>query len=124
MPKTAETSWDYRLSLNSVSKIPSFHGTISNTSPGHDVYITFENTDQYGAAKEAITSWEKVWKKKAQAEGSLLPFQYANNGNTDSTPLTGYGKKNLDFIKKTAKKYDPLGIMQKLQNDGFLIRKV
>lgn len=52
-----------------------------------------------------------------------MPIIYANNANVDSKVLSGYGKKNFDFIKKTAEKYDPKRVMQKLQNNGFLIRK-
>ena len=85
--------------------------------------MTFPDVNQYNTAQEAVSSWSRAWTKKAKAEGSLLPFIYSNNGNVDSKVLAGYGKKNLDFIKKTAKKYDPLGIMQRLQNDGFLVRK-
>ena len=79
--------------------------------------------NQYGAARKAVESWVKPWTAKAKKEGSLLPFVYANNGNVDSKPLRNYGKQNFDFIKQTAKKYDPNGVMQKLQNDGFKISK-
>lgn len=78
---------------------------------------------QYGIAQKAVDSWSAAWTKKAKKEGSFLPITYSNNGNIHSKPLSAYGKKNFDFIKTTAKKYDPKGVMQTLQNDGFLIRK-
>jgi len=78
---------------------------------------------QYAAAQKAVDSWSITVTKKAKSEGIFLPFIYSNNGNIRSKVLSGYGKNNFDFIKKTAKKYDPTGVMQMLQNDGFLIRK-
>ncbi|KAF9731660.1 hypothetical protein PMIN07_001846 [Paraphaeosphaeria minitans] len=89
----------------------------------HDTYVTFPDVKQYGLAQKAVDSWEAAWTRKAKKEGSFLPIIYSNNGNVRSKPLGGYGRKNFDFIKKTAKKYDPKGVMQTLQNDGFLIRK-
>ncbi|KAJ4348483.1 uncharacterized protein N0V89_009858 [Didymosphaeria variabile] len=89
----------------------------------HDVYVTFPDVNQYALAQKAVDQWTTAVTKKAKNEGVLLPYIYANNANAHSKVLSSYGKKNFDFIKKTAKKYDPNGIMQTLQNDGFLIRK-
>ncbi|KAH7014660.1 hypothetical protein B0J12DRAFT_611307 [Macrophomina phaseolina] len=89
----------------------------------HDVYITLPEVDQYATAQQAISSWSRTITQKATDDGVLLPFIYSNNGNADSKVLTGYGEENFNFIKETAKKYDPQGVMQTLQNDGFLIRK-
>ncbi|KAL1602685.1 hypothetical protein SLS60_006105 [Paraconiothyrium brasiliense] len=89
----------------------------------HDVYVTFPDVSQYALAQKAVDQWTAAVTKKAKSEGVFLPYIYANNANARSKVLSSYGKKNFDFIKKTAQKYDPKGIMQTLQNDGFLIRK-
>lgn len=92
-------------------------------NPGHDVYVTFPDPSLYTGAQKAVDSWNSIVMKRAKDAGVFLPFIYSNNGNLDSKVLSGYGKKNFDFIKQTARKYDPKGVMQTLQNDGFLIRK-
>ena len=97
--------------------------TDTDITVGHDVYITFPEPSQYMAAQQAVDSWSTAITKKANDAGVFLPFIYSNNGNIHSKVLSGYGQDNFNFIKKTAKKYDPRGIMQTLQNDGFLIRK-
>lgn len=95
----------------------------ANSRLGHDVYITLPDVDQYAAAQQAISFWSSTITQKATDEGVFLPFIYSNNGNANSKVLAGYGEENFNFIKETAKKYDPQGVMQTLQNDGFLIRK-
>jgi hypothetical protein len=97
--------------------------TDTDSRAGHDVYMTFPNVDQYPAAQKAISFWSSTVTKIAKDGGAFLLFIYSNNGNADSKILSGYGEDNFNFIRKTARKYDPHGVMQTLQNDGFLIRK-
>jgi FAD/FMN-containing dehydrogenase len=38
--------------------------------------------------------------------------------------MRSYGEDNVEKLKDVAAKYDPDGVFQQLQNDGFLLRKV
>lgn len=53
----------------------------------------------------------------------MLPYIYPNNAGLNQKPLQGYGDRSFNYIKSIAKKYDPTGVMQTLQNDGFLVSK-
>jgi hypothetical protein len=47
-----------------------------------------------------------------------------NDCYADQNPLAQYPAKNIAFMKKTAGKYDPAGVFQNLQQDGFLLSRV
>lgn len=38
--------------------------------------------------------------------------------------LGSFGAANVEAIRRTAAKYDPRGVFQNLQNDGYLVRKL
>jgi hypothetical protein len=90
---------------------------------GHDVYVTFPEPAQAQGAQKAVDSWTSTTMAAAKKANVWLPYIYLNNGNLGSKVLSGYGRQNFEFIKQTARKYDPTSVMQRLQNDGFLIRK-
>ncbi|KAF2867471.1 hypothetical protein BDV95DRAFT_610863 [Massariosphaeria phaeospora] len=59
-----------------------------------------------------------------KANGSYLPFLYMNDATRDQSPLASYPAANIAKLKTIAQKYDPKGVFQKLQNDGFLLSKL
>lgn len=56
--------------------------------------------------------------------GILLDFVFMNDANFDQNPIASYGEASVKRLKKIAKMYDPDEVFQKLQADGFLLRKV
>lgn len=59
------------------------------------------------------------------AESSLmLDYQFMNHAGPLQTVLDSYGPTNLDRLRSVAQTYDPTGLLQNLQNDGFLLRKL
>ncbi|KAI1333155.1 FAD-binding domain-containing protein [Xylariaceae sp. FL0255] len=58
----------------------------------------------------------------AQAKGLYLPFLFANTAGADQQVLQSYGSDSVSYMKTVAAKYDPSGVFQQLQNDGFLLR--
>ena len=56
---------------------------------------------------------------KAAEMGMLKRFVYANYADWSQHPLESYGTKNLAFLERTAKKYDPKGVFQKKVPGGF-----
>lgn len=59
------------------------------------------------------------WKKRSTVE--LL---YMNDCSRDQDPLTSYGAENVAKLCEISHKYDPDQVFQKLQHDGFLLRKL
>ncbi|KAI1451613.1 FAD-binding domain-containing protein [Annulohypoxylon moriforme] len=59
-----------------------------------------------------------------EAKNASLPYLFANTAGMKQNVLSSYGTDNVNTIKSIAAKYDPGQVFQKLQNDGFLIRKL
>ena len=57
----------------------------------------------------------------AKAEGLALDFIFPSTASATQKPLLSYGAANFRTIEEAARKYDPRGYMQRLQNDGYLI---
>lgn len=55
--------------------------------------------------------------------GLSIPFVYMNDAAYDQDPLSSYGAENLEKLKRISIRYDPGQVFQRLQNNGFLLRK-
>lgn len=88
-----------------------------------NIYASWNDDSLTDKAQGAVDDFERQMTKKAKDQGIFLPFIDVNNGNVNLKPLRGYGDQNFNTIAAAAKKYDPRGVMQKLQNDGFLYTK-
>ncbi|KAI1824499.1 FAD-binding domain-containing protein [Xylaria intraflava] len=53
-----------------------------------------------------------------------LPYLFAGVASKEQEVLQGYGDESIAFMQTVAAKYDPEGVFQRLQNDGFLLRDV
>ncbi|KAI2473662.1 FAD-binding domain-containing protein [Annulohypoxylon bovei var. microspora] len=58
------------------------------------------------------------------AKNMSMPYLFTNTAGMKQNVLGSFGTDNVSYIKKIAAKYDPGQVFQKLQNDGFLIRKL
>tara|TARA_R110002003_G_scaffold32_8_gene1968 strand:+ start:15093 stop:15350 length:258 start_codon:yes stop_codon:yes gene_type:complete len=63
-------------------------------------------------------------KAAAAVAGKVLEFEFMNDGNFAQSPLRSYGVESVAYMREVAKKYDPDGVFQRLQNDGFLLLKI
>ncbi|KAE8149171.1 FAD-binding domain-containing protein [Aspergillus avenaceus] len=72
------------------------------------------------AARYIVNAAEEA----ARKAGKLFPYRYSNYSSRDQDPLASYGVENIERMKSVAAKYDPDGVFQKLQNDGWLLSKV
>ena len=59
------------------------------------------------------------WKKR-----STVRVLYMNDCSHDQDPLGSYGAENVAKLCEVSQKYDPGQVFQKLQHDGFLLRKL
>ncbi|RDA85711.1 hypothetical protein CP532_0724 [Ophiocordyceps camponoti-leonardi (nom. inval.)] len=57
----------------------------------------------------------------AKKNNAYSPFLYINYAGPEQDPLCGYGAKSVAFFKRTAKKYDPNAVFQKLMPGGFKV---
>ncbi|KAF9894655.1 hypothetical protein FE257_006543 [Aspergillus nanangensis] len=60
----------------------------------------------------------------AVSVGSDSDWLYLNYAAKHQDPIRGYGKENVDFLKKAAKRYDPTGVFQTQMPGGFKVSKV
>ena len=60
----------------------------------------------------------------ATKKGTAIEYLYLNYADKDQDPLSAYGTNKVLFMKKVAKKYDPLSVYQKLLPGGFKISLV
>lgn len=60
----------------------------------------------------------------AEKRSLLLSYLSMSFANSSQEVLRSYGAENVKEMQGAAAKYDPDGVFQKLQNDGFLLRSV
>ncbi|KAF2657849.1 FAD-binding domain-containing protein [Lophiostoma macrostomum CBS 122681] len=113
------------------SLVDAGHGKGGNAlglpSEDHQWWTTLVDWNQESDDEEvraAVISVGAKWKELSEARGLDVPFIFMNDASRDQDPLTGYGPTNLQRLKTTSAKYDPTGVLQTLQNDGFLLAKV
>jgi hypothetical protein len=87
-------------------------------------YISWQGAEQdalFQAAGASLVNRIRDYAKSIKADN---PYLYLDYADSTQDPLTGYGKENVNKMKAAAKKYDPLGVFQKLVPGGFKISKV
>ncbi|KAI0395378.1 hypothetical protein F5Y17DRAFT_424098 [Xylariaceae sp. FL0594] len=89
-----------------------FTSTIQWQGDGHDA-----------EALAAIQSLGQTVADSSAKYGAALPFRFMNDANHAQDVFKSYGDSNLARLRQIAAKYDPNGVMQKLQNDGWLLSK-
>ncbi|KAL8946771.1 MAG: hypothetical protein Q9222_006883 [Ikaeria aurantiellina] len=89
-----------------------FAGTVIWKSAGDDA-----------AAQKALLSLCSAVHDSATANSVSLPFLFMNDANYAQDVLSSYGAASKAQMKAVAKKYDPQGLFQTQQNDGFLLAK-
>lgn len=80
--------------------------------------------EEDGAIHEAVSSIAEHTRDLAKARGLLLDFILSSFAGPKQNVMHSYGEDNVRKMKEVAAKYDPNGVFQKLQNDGFLLRRV
>ncbi|KAL3459884.1 hypothetical protein BJX64DRAFT_193950 [Aspergillus heterothallicus] len=57
----------------------------------------------------------------AKSVGGEYPYIYLNYAAENQNPLQSYGEENLEFMRRVAEKYDPLGVFQEQVPGGFKV---
>ncbi|PFH59647.1 hypothetical protein XA68_12052 [Ophiocordyceps unilateralis] len=74
-----------------------------------------------GMMEQARRDFVKATVAVAKKHKTYSPFLYINYAGPDQDPLCGYGAQTVAFLKRTAEKYDPNGVFQKLMPGGFKV---
>ncbi|KAH7328991.1 hypothetical protein B0I35DRAFT_418986 [Stachybotrys elegans] len=74
------------------------------------------------AAERAIEEITDKTKQMAQEKDLLLDLMCMSFATAGQKVLSSYGADSLRMLQETAAKYDPTGVFQNLQNDGFLLK--
>lgn len=74
------------------------------------------------AAQNAVDTMGERVKSLAKEKGLLLDFLCMTFATSSQNVLRSYDAENIKRMKDAASKYDPEGVFQDLQNNGFLIR--
>ncbi|TVY80672.1 Bifunctional solanapyrone synthase [Lachnellula suecica] len=85
--------------------------------------VDWDNAQDDTAARSVSIATTQKWTQLSQQRGLSVDFLYMNDAARDQDPLATYGADNLAKLKAISRKYDPLQVFQKLQNDGFLLSK-
>ncbi|PGH30848.1 hypothetical protein GX50_06391 [[Emmonsia] crescens] len=130
---------DNFVSLTFFQPMPSFFGNISNQRGGNMLGIDFQkhnailwtggvavNTDQQALAiaqtrMNAMVAELRDFSASLGGDGGLV---YMNYADPSQDPLGSYGKENVDYIRRVAEEYDPLGAFQRRVPGGFKISRV
>jgi hypothetical protein len=84
--------------------------------------MDWENPEHDDLVRSLGIETTSKWVELSKQRGLHLPFVYMNDASRDQDPLGSYGPDNIARLKAIAKKYDPLGVFQKVQNAGFLLK--
>ncbi|RYP91059.1 hypothetical protein DL770_002804 [Monosporascus sp. CRB-9-2] len=76
------------------------------------------------AAQHAVNTMAQTVQSLAKERGLQLSYVSMSFANASQEVLRSYGAENVKKMQETAAKYDPKGVFQKLQNDGFLLRSL
>ncbi|GKZ26172.1 hypothetical protein AbraIFM66951_010044 [Aspergillus brasiliensis] len=84
----------------------------------------WKNLQDEERVRDAVRKIVDAAEFAAKRMGAYLPYKYSNYAAWDQDPLASYGTENVRRLKEVARKYDPEGVFQTLQNGGWLLSKV
>lgn len=88
---------------------------------GANIFVQFPENVTESVATGAVDDAIEKLTSSAKSQDLFLPYIFVNDAGPEQKPLQSFGKENLNYIKKVAKKYDPRGVMQKLQNKAYFV---
>ncbi|UNI23120.1 hypothetical protein JDV02_008958 [Purpureocillium takamizusanense] len=75
------------------------------------------------AVQSTVDKLRGQFEDAAKRRGRGLEFLFMNDACAYQDPLRSYGAEAVDGLWAVSRKYDPGGVFQELQNDGFLLSK-
>ncbi|KAI0889686.1 FAD-binding domain-containing protein [Annulohypoxylon maeteangense] len=90
----------------------------------YEWFITWTDSTQEQTIRDISQRITQRCTAATEAKDADLPYLFTNTAGIKQNVLSSFGADNVNTIKAIAAKYDPGQVFQKLQNDGFLIRKL
>lgn len=81
--------------------------------------ISWTNGALSAAAHSLAQSLLKDMDGIAEARGLLRPFRYYNYAGPEQDVIESYGEKNVQFLKRVSRRYDPDGVFWRQVPGGF-----
>ncbi|KAH8900384.1 FAD-binding domain-containing protein, partial [Thozetella sp. PMI_491] len=87
------------------------------------IALVIQSTDEKDLDLTLLKTQEiiKKFMSAADQRSNLFDFLFMNDSPPWQSPLKGYGPKGVTQLTAAAKKWDPTGVFQSLQNSGFLL---
>ncbi|KAL8904440.1 MAG: hypothetical protein Q9207_003269 [Kuettlingeria erythrocarpa] len=87
------------------------------------VTVQWESSADDAAAQQALLAGCNAVHDTASSNGVFLPFLFMNDANYVQDVLGSYGAASKAQLEAVARKYDPQGLFQKQQNNGYLLSR-
>ncbi|KAH6844663.1 hypothetical protein B0I37DRAFT_166599 [Chaetomium sp. MPI-CAGE-AT-0009] len=81
--------------------------------------VDWEHAVDDDVVRSVSIATTEEWKKR-----STVGLLYINDCSRDQDPLATYGSESVAKLCDVSQKYDPDQVFQKLQRDGFLLKKI
>lgn len=91
---------------------------------GLDIFFTWTNAADDEKIYSILNMIISRIDQAATARGVNIPYLFMNDAGSEQAVLQSFGADNVRRLKSIAAKYDPKEVFQRLQNDGFLLRRV
>ncbi|OJJ67831.1 hypothetical protein ASPBRDRAFT_134466 [Aspergillus brasiliensis CBS 101740] len=88
-----------------------------------EIFAQYPATVSQSTVSSAVNGLLSNLTSSAKSQGVHLPYIFANDAGPDQQVLRGYGEDSVKYIAAVAKRYDPKGVMQTLQNDAYFVSK-
>ncbi|KAH7395037.1 hypothetical protein DE146DRAFT_696907 [Phaeosphaeria sp. MPI-PUGE-AT-0046c] len=83
-----------------------------------------ETPEQGAIMRAKLAAFSTTLRDFGEATNINIDWQYLNYADETQNPLESYGKRNVDFMREVAAKYDPAGMFQKKVVSGWKILKL
>lgn len=91
---------------------------------GLDIFFTWTNAADDEKIYSILNTIISRISQAATVRGVNLSYLFMNDAGNEQAVLQSFGADNVRRLKSIAAKYDPKQVFQRLQNDGFLLRRV
>ncbi|KAK4624653.1 FAD-dependent monooxygenase sdcF [Fulvia fulva] len=100
-------------------------GNVLGIGPEDGYVVNADPNMQWAGAENDVLVkevWEKAFAERqrlAEEHGVATDWLYLNYAEKWQDPIKGYGKDNVEFMRKVSRKYDPKGVFQRQLSGGF-----
>ncbi|KAL3961098.1 hypothetical protein ACCO45_006215 [Purpureocillium lilacinum] len=83
------------------------------------VVLTVDTADHQSTILPVAQKLVAAINERQRKQGTFIDWVYLNYAWGDEQPIKYYGAENLGLLHRVSRKYDPLGVFQKLRKTGF-----